>query len=54
MGCQNSYWRDPRCIRLNASLDRFPRFACGLDRPKPLLSLGFSHNDVGCVWDGYH
>lgn len=24
---------------LTASLDRFPRFACGLDRPKPSLSL---------------
>lgn len=23
---------------LTASLDRFPRFACGLDRPKPSLS----------------
>lgn len=38
---------------LTASLDRFPRFAYGLDRPKPSLSLGFSHNDVGCGWDGH-
>lgn len=38
---------------LTASLDRFPRFAYGLDHPKPSLSLGFSHKDVGCGWDGH-
>lgn len=38
---------------LTASLDRFPRFAYGLDHPKPLLGLGFSHHDVGCGWDGH-